>query len=135
VRSNRAEGTRADASCVPAPAERVRAATVREPLHPAYRRFAAPSDGGKLEQSPRRRETLMAQCEVCHNEYDKAFEVVARGAHHVFDSFECAIHALAPTCAHCGCRIVGHGVESDSRMFCCANCASRTGVRGMRDRA
>jgi hypothetical protein len=21
------------------------------------------------------------------------------------------IHAIAPTCAHCGCRIIGHGVE------------------------
>jgi hypothetical protein len=28
-----------------------------------------------------------------------------------FDSFECAIQALAPTCPHCGNRIIGHGVE------------------------
>src|SRR5438034_1071911 len=41
-----------------------------------------------------------------------------------FDSFECAIHAVAaPACEHCGCRIIGHGVEADGRMFCCANCA------------
>ena len=38
----------------------------------------------------------MATCEVCENEYDKAFEVVVAGKHHTFDSFECAIHALAP---------------------------------------
>ena len=25
----------------------------------------------------------------------------------VFDSFECAIHALAPRCSHCACRIIG----------------------------
>ncbi|HYR95425.1 MAG TPA: hypothetical protein VEM57_01760 [Candidatus Binatus sp.] len=76
----------------------------------------------------------MAECEVCHNEYDKAFQVVARGATHVFDSFECAIHALAPVCGHCGCRIVGHGVEADGRVFCCANCANVSGVQGVRDR-
>jgi hypothetical protein len=44
----------------------------------------------------------MPVCEVCGNDYDKAFEVRVQGATHVFDSFECAIHALAPTCAHCG---------------------------------
>jgi hypothetical protein len=33
----------------------------------------------------------MAKCEVCENDYDKAFEVVASGKSHVFDSFECAI--------------------------------------------
>ncbi len=45
-----------------------------------------------------------ATCEVCGNVYDKCFEVKMGGKTHVFDSFECAIHALAPTCAHCGCR-------------------------------
>ena len=34
-----------------------------------------------------------------------------------------AIHALAPTCAHCKCRIIGHGVESKGKMFCCEHCA------------
>ncbi|CAN5813169.1 hypothetical protein BH20ACT7_BH20ACT7_12750 [soil metagenome] len=29
----------------------------------------------------------MAQCEVCGNDYDKAFEVRAAGAVHVFDSW------------------------------------------------
>ena len=77
----------------------------------------------------------MARCEVCKNEYDKAFEVIAQGGTHVFDSFECAIHALAPVCAHCGCRIVGHGLEAGGRMFCCASCAAALGVSGVRDRA
>jgi hypothetical protein len=41
----------------------------------------------------------MARCEVCGNEYDKAFEVTMSGVDsHTFDSFECAIQALAPTC-------------------------------------
>ena len=76
----------------------------------------------------------MAQCEVCHNDYDKTFEVHTGGARHVFDSFECAIHALAPRCAHCGCRIIGHGIEGGAEMFCCASCALARGVRGARDR-
>jgi hypothetical protein len=33
----------------------------------------------------------MGQCEVCGDEYAKAFEVVAAGSRHVFDSFECAM--------------------------------------------
>ena len=76
----------------------------------------------------------MALCELCGNDYDKAFDVVLGGESHTFDSFECAIHALAPTCGHCGCRIIGHGVESDGRMFCCAHCAEREGVDGLQDR-
>jgi hypothetical protein len=43
----------------------------------------------------------MASCEVCGNEYDKVFVVEAAGARHIFNSFECAIHALAPICEHC----------------------------------
>jgi|SRR6187399_1668587 len=78
----------------------------------------------------------MSTCEVCGNEYDKTFEVRFAGENHVFDSFECAIYALAPTCNHCSCRIVGHGVENEHGvMFCCANCAKLSGVQGVRDRA
>ena len=77
----------------------------------------------------------MAQCEVCGNEYDKAFELVANGKRHVFDSFECAISAVAPRCAHCRCAIIGHGVEAKGRMFCCANCAKQEGEGALRDRA
>jgi hypothetical protein len=76
----------------------------------------------------------MAQCEVCGNEYDKTMEITRAGETHVFDSFECAIHAIAPTCDHCGCRIIGHGIEAGERMFCCAHCAERSGVEGARDR-
>ncbi|XIA66458.1 hypothetical protein ACFIOY_10975 [Bradyrhizobium sp. TZ2] len=54
---------------------------------------------------------IMATCETCGNDYDKAFQVTMSGKAHTFDSFECAIHALAPTCDHCGIRIVGHGLE------------------------
>jgi hypothetical protein len=77
----------------------------------------------------------MARCEVCGNDYDKAFQVTMQGTPHTYDSFECAITALAPTCAHCGCRVMGHGVESGAQIFCCANCAKLAGVGALRDRA
>ena len=75
----------------------------------------------------------MAKCEVCGNDYPKAFQVVQGGETHVFDSFECAIHRLAPLCAHCGCRIIGHGIEANQTFFCCANCARQSGVQGIAD--
>jgi hypothetical protein len=59
----------------------------------------------------------MPTCEVCHNEYDKAFTVTLAGSEHIFDSFECAIHALAPACPHCHCRVIGHGVEQNGQIF------------------
>jgi hypothetical protein len=77
----------------------------------------------------------MAKCDGCGNDYDKAFQVVLRGETHTFDSFECAIHKLAPTCAHCGMRIIGHGMEKAGQVFCCDHCAEQMGVRELRDRA
>lgn len=76
----------------------------------------------------------MAVCETCGNDYDKAFEVTLEGKSHTFDSFECAIHALAPTCAHCGTRILGHGVEAGDATYCCAHCAQEEGVTAAVDR-
>jgi hypothetical protein len=81
------------------------------------------------------KDLCMATCEVCENEYDKAFEVVVGGQRHTFDSFECAIHALAPVCPHCNCRIVGHGVEADGKIFCCVHCARASGTTQLKDRA
>jgi hypothetical protein len=79
--------------------------------------------------------TIMAKCEMCGNDYDKSFEVIMQGESHTFDSFECAIHALAPECTHCGCKIVGHGVEANSGIYCCAHCARAEDVQGVQDRA
>jgi hypothetical protein len=76
----------------------------------------------------------MGKCEVCGNEYDKAFQITRAGRTHTFDSFECAIHALAPTCTHCGCRIIGHGMEAGGKFYCCAHCAHQSGVTGLDDR-
>ena len=77
----------------------------------------------------------MATCDVCGNDYDKAMQISVAGETHTFDSFECAIHALAPTCDHCGCRIIGHGVEAAGRIFCCAHCAEEEGEHRLADRA
>ena len=52
-----------------------------------------------------------------------------------FDSFECAIHGMAPQCAHCQCRIVGHGIEAQNMIYCCAHCARHSGAKGISDRA
>lgn len=73
-------------------------------------------------------------CDTCGNVYDKAFEVRRDGRSWTFDSFECAIAALAPTCEHCSVRIIGHGVETDGSMFCCAHCAEKAGEPAFVDR-
>ena len=75
----------------------------------------------------------MAKCEVCGNEYYLSFEVIAAGNRHVFDSFECAIHKLAPVCDHCGVKIIGHGIEANGTFYCCASCARHKGVTGVAD--
>lgn len=76
----------------------------------------------------------MGRCETCGNEYDKAFEITLMGQSHTFDSFECAIHLLAPKCTHCGCKVIGHGAESEGVFYCCAHCANESGVRKVTDR-
>ena len=76
----------------------------------------------------------MAVCIVCGNDYDKSFEVNLASQTYVFDSFECAIYALAPTCAHCGCRIIGHGLEAEGVMYCCDHCARKAGESRLQDR-
>jgi hypothetical protein len=78
----------------------------------------------------------MAKCEVCGNDYKHAFQVTTdAGETHTFDSFECAIHMLAPECEHCGCHIIGHGVESNDTYYCCAHCAQMEGVTEVVDNA
>ncbi len=71
----------------------------------------------------------MRRCETCGNESARPITVTVEGRAHDFDSFECAIHALAPTCEHCGIRIVGHGVESGAHLYCGADCARQAGAR------
>jgi hypothetical protein len=79
----------------------------------------------------------MGTCDHCGNEYDKTFRIRMdeSGEEHVFDSIECMAHMVGPRCAHCGCTILGHGIEiGDGRMFCCAHCARSMGVDAAVDR-
>jgi len=78
----------------------------------------------------------MGVCASCGNDYDKSFEItVANGAKFVFDSFECAIRLIAIECDHCGCKILGHGMESGGVYYYCAHCAAQAGERRLKDRA
>jgi hypothetical protein len=54
-------------------------------------------------------------------------EITQQGRRHVFDSFECAIHKMAPRCSHCGCAVIGHGVEREGQTFCCDACSRKAG--------
>lgn len=73
-------------------------------------------------------------CDVCGNKYDKSFTITRGDEVRTFDSFECAVHAMAPRCAHCSCRILGHGVENESSIYCCAHCAREGGETQLVDR-
>jgi Rieske Fe-S protein len=77
----------------------------------------------------------MPTCDVCGNDYDKTFTITRGDESGTYDSFECAIHAMAPTCAHCGCKVIGSGVEANGSIFCCAHCARAEGVTELADRA
>lgn len=76
----------------------------------------------------------MARCDQCGNDYDKAFTLQRGGETWTFDSFECAIAKIAPRCGHCSCVIIGHGVETKGKMFCCAHCGEQAGEDGFQDR-
>jgi hypothetical protein len=76
----------------------------------------------------------MAICDTCGNDYDKAFTVSWGGHTATFDSIECAAAEVAPECAHCGCRILGHGVEADDTVYCCAHCARKASNADINDR-
>lgn len=76
----------------------------------------------------------MAKCEVCGNEYERAIQVTVAGTTREFDCFECAIHALAPRCARCGCRVIGHGCSVDGFVYCSAHCGHAAGHLGLVDR-
>ena len=73
----------------------------------------------------------MARCDTCGNDYDHSLEVRLDGQSYHFDCFECAAHKLAPACQACGCKILGHGVQSNDEMFCSAHCARVRGVQGL----
>ncbi len=63
------------------------------------------------------------ECEVCGNESDDTFQIVRHVGRHTFDTFECAIYAMAPVCARCRVRVIGHPVIEGDHTFCCSHCA------------
>jgi hypothetical protein len=73
----------------------------------------------------------MAVCDMCGNDYDRSFTITRDDRSRTYDSLECAITDWAPACGHCGCRVLGHGVELDDIVFCCNHCAE-TAQRGRR---
>lgn len=64
----------------------------------------------------------MAPCDTCGNTYETPMTITQNGRSGVFDSFECAMHAMAPTCGTCGCRILGHGTKARGEIYCCDHC-------------
>jgi hypothetical protein len=77
---------------------------------------------------------IMAVCDICGTDYHRAFRLTtASGESFTFDSLECAAQQIAPTCTHCDCRILGHGIETPRGIFCCAHCARDGGAPGAVD--
>ena len=68
----------------------------------------------------------MAVCSQCGNDYDKSFTVTMDDQDYTFDCFECAIQELAPTCAHCGCRVIGHASPNPTAQSTVAPIARNT---------
>lgn len=75
----------------------------------------------------------MGICENCGNEYENTLKIELNGREYEFDCFECAINTLAPRCAHCDTRIIGHGMQDRDFTYCCAHCARLEGRSSMRD--
>jgi hypothetical protein len=69
---------------------------------------------------------MVVSCDLCCRESNNFFEIRIARKRYVFDSFQCAIQLLAPVCAHCGKRIVGHGVEVHALTFCCTSCGAQS---------
>jgi len=71
----------------------------------------------------------MGRCVVCGADSNRLFTVrAANGREYAFDSFECAIDRLAPRCAYCGIRIIGHGIPAGPSLYCGAHCAQFLGI-------
>lgn len=76
----------------------------------------------------------MKKCFVCGNHYHNCLSIKQGDLNYDFDCFECAIYQLAPTCQHCSCRIIGHGIEiDDDHHYCCAHCAREDGFKQIHD--
>jgi hypothetical protein len=70
---------------------------------------------------------MVSRCEVCGNPISGGVRLIADGMTHVFDSFQCAIHRLAPECEYCGCKVLGRPTVVGRSAYCdewCAQAAS-----------
>jgi hypothetical protein len=76
----------------------------------------------------------MAICKVCGNDFAHSFQITRGGHSATYDCFECAIHDLAPSCAHCQCRIIGHVFAAGEGIYCCAHCAKAEGETDVPDK-
>ena len=65
----------------------------------------------------------MGHCEVCGQAYHRPLVVQQDGREHVYDCFQCAIAGMAPACAHCGAKVIGHGMAREGTIYCWAGCA------------
>ncbi len=74
----------------------------------------------------------MGGCTVCGGASDRAFTIsTSEGRFFTFDTFECAIDHLAPRCAHCGIRIIGHGTRIRGSIYCSTHCGQYLGIDRM----
>jgi hypothetical protein len=76
----------------------------------------------------------MPQCEVCGNDYDKAFQVIVAGTTHTFDSPECAIRAVDPPAPTAAAGSSGTSWRATAHRRC-VNCAKHEGDDRLVDRA
>ena len=77
----------------------------------------------------------MPTCDVCGNDAADTFTVTRGATSGTFDSFECAVHAMAALCAHCQCRILGHGHQVDGAAYCCRHCTEQAvNAKGVPDK-
>jgi len=65
----------------------------------------------------------LGRCETCSNEAEKLFEVIVCGQSHAYDSFQCAVMAMAHRCDFCGLSISTPVMEHNGRHFCSSSCA------------
>nr|WP_139005492.1 hypothetical protein [Arthrobacter crystallopoietes] len=72
----------------------------------------------------------MSHCAGCGSTAGRFFAITVNNQTRAFDSFECAIHVMAPNCSRCGCRILGHPVEAYPKVYCCSHCAGEAGESG-----
>src|SRR5262249_52442631 len=69
------------------------------------------------------KEALMAICDTCGIRTDEPLRITYHGQTCDFCCFECAITPLAPRCAHCEGKVIGHGSYGEGgRIFCCSHC-------------